>query len=129
MNNGRGREEVNVVAAAVRIAGGPQRVAKLLQISRSQVYRWMNARTMANATYVYVAKLASLSGIQTQFLGGDGLGLAKPEVLKGGNAVTSADEDSGRKQGRDALNLRAGRKPERRNQGAIGSHPRSEEQQ
>jgi hypothetical protein len=72
MSNEQGREEVNVVAAAVRIAGGPKRVAEMLSISRSQVYRWINARTMANATYIYVAKLARLSGIQTQFLGGDG---------------------------------------------------------
>ena len=72
MSNEQGREEVNVVAAAVRIAGGPKRVAEMLSISRSQVYRWINARTMANATYMYVAKLARLSGIQTQFLGGDG---------------------------------------------------------
>jgi len=72
MSNEQGREEVNVVAAAVRIAGGPKRVAEMLSISRSQVYRWINARTMANATYVYVARLARLSGIQTQFLGGDG---------------------------------------------------------
>ena len=72
MTNEHGREEVNVVAAAVRIAGGPKRVAEILSISRSQVYRWINARTMANATYIYVAKLARLSGIQTQFLGGDG---------------------------------------------------------
>jgi hypothetical protein len=72
MSNEQGREEVNVVAAAVRIAGGPKRVAEMLSISRSQVYRWINARTMANATYMYVAKLARLSGIQSQFLGGDG---------------------------------------------------------
>jgi hypothetical protein len=127
MNNGRGRDEVNVVAAAVHIAGGPQRVAKLLQISRSQVYRWMSARTMANATYVNVAKLASLSGIQTQFLGGDGLGLSAPELLMGGSPVTSTDQNSDRKQGRDAIDLRVGRKPERRSESANGSHPRSRE--
>src|SRR5450755_4825248 len=72
MNDG-GWTEANVVAAAVRILGGAQTVADLLGVSRSQVYRWIKARTMAHATYFYVAKLASLSGIDTAFLGGDGL--------------------------------------------------------
>ena len=71
MNDG-GWTEANVVAAAVRILGGAQKVADSLGVSRSQVYRWIKARTMANATYFYVAKLASLSGIDTGFLGGDG---------------------------------------------------------
>ena len=125
MNNGRGRDEVNVVATAVRIAGGPQRVATLLQISRSQVYRWMNARTMANATYVHVARLANLSGIQTQFLGGDGLGFGAPGLHKGGTPI--AEQNSDRKMGRDAMNIRAARKPERRSESANGSHLRSQE--
>jgi len=71
MNDG-GWTEANVVAAAVRILGGAQKVADSLGVSRSQVYRWIKARTMAHATYFYVAKLASLSGIDTGFLGGDG---------------------------------------------------------
>lgn len=71
MNDG-GWTEANVVAAAVRILGGAQKVADSLGVSRSQVYRWIKARTMAHATYFYVAKLASLSGIATAFLGGDG---------------------------------------------------------
>jgi hypothetical protein len=71
MNDG-GWTEANVVAAAVRILGGAQKVADSLGVSRSQVYRWIKARTMAHATYFYVAKLASLSGIETGFLGGDG---------------------------------------------------------
>ena len=71
MNDG-GWTEANVVAAAVRIMGGAQKVAESLGVSRSQVYRWIKARTMARATYFYVAKLASLSGIDTGFLGGDG---------------------------------------------------------
>ncbi len=71
MNDG-GWTEANVVAAAVRILGGAQRVADALGVSRSQVYRWIKARTMAHATYLHVAKLSSLSGIDTGFLGGDG---------------------------------------------------------
>jgi len=71
MNEG-GWTEANVVAAAVRILGGAQKVADSLGVSRSQVYRWIKARSMAHATYIYVAKLASLSGIDTGFLGGDG---------------------------------------------------------
>jgi len=70
MNDG-GWTEANVVAAAVRILGGAQKVADSLGVSRSQVYRWIKARSMARATYIYVAKLASLSGIDTGFLGGD----------------------------------------------------------
>jgi hypothetical protein len=75
MNEG-GWTEANVVAAAVRIMGGAQKVADSLGVSRSQVYRWIKARSMAHATYIYVAKLASLSGIDTGFLGGDGTSLA-----------------------------------------------------
>ena len=79
MNDG-GWTEANVVAAAVRILGGAQKVADSLGVSRSQVYRWIKARTMAHATYFYVAKLASLSGIDTGFLGGDG----SPASVHGG---------------------------------------------
>ena len=71
MNDG-GWTEANVVAAAVRILGGAQKVADSLGVSRSQVYRWIKARTMERATYLHVAKLASLSGIDTGFLGGSG---------------------------------------------------------
>ena len=80
MNEG-GWTEANVVAAAVRILGGAQKVADSLGVSRSQVYRWIKARSMAHATYIYVAKLASLSGIDTGFLGGDGSSLSS-EGLK-----------------------------------------------
>jgi hypothetical protein len=70
MNDG-GWTDANVVAAAVRILGGAQKVANSLGVSRSQVYRWIKARSMARATYMHVAKLASLSGIDTDFLGGE----------------------------------------------------------
>ena len=69
--NARPLRQVNVVATAVRIAGGPQRVARSLSVSRSQVYRWIKAGTMAHAIYIHVAKLANLTGIDAQFLGGN----------------------------------------------------------
>ena len=72
-----GQGAVNIVAAAVRIAGGAARVAETLRVSRSQVYRWINARTMAHATYVHVATLSTLSGIETRFLGGNGLDISQ----------------------------------------------------
>jgi len=86
MNDG-GWTEANVVAAAVRILGGAQKVADALGVSRSQVYRWIKARTMAHATYFYVAKLASLSGIDTGFLGGDG----SPSASFGGKESSSKE--------------------------------------
>jgi hypothetical protein len=81
MNEG-GWTEANVVAAAVRILGGAQNVADSLGVSRSQVYRWIKARSMAHATYIHVAKLASLSGIDTGFLGGDGSPSIRESVQK-----------------------------------------------
>jgi len=65
------RGSANVIAVAVRIAGGPSRVAPLLGVSRSQVHRWIEAGTMARAIYMHVAALAKLSGIKIEFLGGD----------------------------------------------------------
>jgi hypothetical protein len=65
------REGTNIVAAAVHIAGGPQRVAEALGVSRSQIYRWIAAGTMSHAIYIHVSALAKLSGIRTQFLGGE----------------------------------------------------------
>jgi transcriptional regulator with XRE-family HTH domain len=81
MNDG-GWAEANVVAAAVRILGGAQKVADALGVSRSQVYRWIKARSMARATYIHVAKLANLSGIDTGFLGGGAPAISSAPVLK-----------------------------------------------
>lgn len=75
------RTEVNMVAAAVRIAGGALRVAQFLDVSRSQVYRWINARSMARATYVYVAKLSNVSGIDMQLLAGEGSTLSNGAAM------------------------------------------------
>jgi hypothetical protein len=68
--NGK-REGANIVATAVHIAGGPRRVAQALGVSRSQIYRWLAAGTMSHAVYMHVSGLARLSGIRTQFLGGE----------------------------------------------------------
>jgi hypothetical protein len=112
MSNEHGREDVNVVATAVRIAGGPKRVAEILCISRSQVYRWINARTMENATYIYVAKLARLSGIQAQFLGGDGSSIPVENPLfekaRGRETVMNTEFDH-RKSVRRQMKLRSNR--------------------
>jgi hypothetical protein len=63
------RDETNIVAAAVHLAGGPRRVAPALGVSRSQIYRWLAAGTMSRAIYIHVSGLAKLSGIPAQFLG------------------------------------------------------------
>jgi hypothetical protein len=84
------RVGTNVVATAVHIAGGPQRVAQHLGVSRSQIYRWLAAGTMSHAIYVHVSALARLSGIRTQFLGGEVLGeneVADPQYVAGAVAA------------------------------------------
>jgi hypothetical protein len=106
MNDG-GWTEANVVAAAVRIIGGAQKVADALGVSRSQVYRWIKARTMAHATYFYVAKLASLSGIDTCFLGGDGSPSASFGVKE------SAAKDSFRQPNAGSISPVARSRPQR----------------
>jgi hypothetical protein len=79
------RDGTNIVATAVYIAGGPQRVAQALRVSRSQIYRWIAAGTMSHAIYIHVSALAKLSGIGTQFLGG--------EVLSDSDSPDSQDVD------------------------------------
>jgi hypothetical protein len=79
------REGTNIVATAVYIAGGPRRVAQALGVSRSQIYRWLAAGTMSHAIYIHVSALAKLSGIRTQFLGG--------EVLSDSDSPDSQDVD------------------------------------
>jgi hypothetical protein len=67
------RQEANIVAAAVYIAGRPERAAQRLGVSRGQIHRWLAAGTMSHAIYIHVSALARLSGIPTQFLGGEAL--------------------------------------------------------
>jgi hypothetical protein len=94
--NARPLRQVNVVATAVRIAGGPQKVARSLSVSRSQVYRWIKAGTMAHAIYIHVAKLANLTGIDAQFLGGNLPipGFKQPRRLRARHPNPSADLES-----------------------------------
>lgn len=85
MPSNKKREGTNIVATAVYIAGGPRRVAQALGVSRSQIYRWLAAGTMSHAIYIHVSALAKLSGIGTQFLGG--------EVLSDSDSPDSQDVD------------------------------------
>lgn len=94
MSSNNKREGTNIVATAVYIAGGPQRVAQALGVSRSQIYRWIAAGSMSHAIYVHVSALARLSGIRTQFLGGEILGDSdSPNSQDGDASVVSKLND------------------------------------
>src|SRR5208337_2209202 len=49
-----GRRHVNLVEAAVELAGGVTTVARKLGVSRQAVYNWMAAGHMWDVTYRYV---------------------------------------------------------------------------
>ena len=99
------RDGTNIVATAVYIAGGPQRVAQALRVSRSQIYRWIAARTMSHATYIHVSALAKLSGIGTQFLGGEVLSDSdSPDSQNVDGSVVSKRNDRSAKPGRPLVN-------------------------
>ena len=57
------RREVNLVEAAVELAGGVSVVARKLGVSRQTVYNWIAAGQMMDVTYRYVAGLSKLSGV------------------------------------------------------------------
>ena len=63
-----GRRHVNLVEAAVELAGGVTTVARKLGVSRQAVYNWMAAGHMWDVTYRYVAELSKLSGIPIEQL-------------------------------------------------------------
>ena len=65
---GRRRREVNLVEAAVELAGGVSVVARKLGVSRQTVYNWMAAGQMMDVTYRYVAGLSTLSGVPPEQL-------------------------------------------------------------
>jgi len=69
---GRERLNVNLVAAAVKLAGGVTKVAKKLQVSRPTVYKWIAAGTMKEAPHYCVLSLSKLSGVPVEQLGGEG---------------------------------------------------------
>lgn len=62
------RREVNLVEAAVEVAGGVSAVARSLGVTRQTVYNWIAAGTMFDVTYRYVAGLSKLSGIPVEQL-------------------------------------------------------------
>ncbi|MGO9058199.1 MAG: YdaS family helix-turn-helix protein [Candidatus Binataceae bacterium] len=67
MRGGR-RQQVNLVEAAVEVAGGVTAVARKLGVSRQAVYNWIAAGHMMDVTYRYVAGLSKLSGIPIEQL-------------------------------------------------------------
>jgi DNA-binding transcriptional regulator YdaS (Cro superfamily) len=67
----RQRQNVNLVAAAIKIAGGVSKVAKELGVSRPTVYKWIAAGTMSEAPHHCVMALSKLSGIPPEQLGGE----------------------------------------------------------
>jgi hypothetical protein len=65
---GRRRRDVNLVEAAVELAGGVSAVARKLGVTRQTVYNWMAAGHMLDATYRYVVGLSKLSGVPLEHL-------------------------------------------------------------
>jgi hypothetical protein len=65
---GRRRREVNLVEAAVELAGGVSAVSRELGVTRQTVYNWMAAGHMLDVTFRYVAGLSKLSGVPLEQL-------------------------------------------------------------
>ncbi len=63
------RREVNLVDAAVELAGGATTVARKLGVTRQTVYNWIAAGHMLDATHRYVVGLSRLSGVPMEQLG------------------------------------------------------------
>jgi transposase-like protein len=62
------RREVNLVSAAVELAGGVSTVARKLGVTRQTVYNWIAAGHMLDVTHRYVAGLSRLSGVPVEQL-------------------------------------------------------------
>jgi len=67
MKGGR-RRKVNLVEAAVQMAGGVTVVARQLGVSRQAIYDWIAAGHMMNAIHRHVAGLSKLSGVPIEQL-------------------------------------------------------------
>jgi len=67
MRGGR-RQQINLVEAAVEIAGGVTAVSRKLGVSRSAVYNWIAAGHMLDVTFRYVLGLSKLSGVPIEQL-------------------------------------------------------------
>jgi hypothetical protein len=65
---GRRRREVNLVQAAVELAGGVSVVSRKLGVTRQTVYNWMAPGHMLDVTFRYVAGLSKLSGVPLEQL-------------------------------------------------------------
>ena len=59
---------MNMVEAAVELAGGVSKVAKELQVSRQTVYNWISTANMKTVRHKYVVALSKLSGIPAEQL-------------------------------------------------------------
>jgi DNA-binding phage protein len=64
------RRAVNMVEAAVDLAGGVTVVAKELGVSRQAVYKWIAAGDMTKARFKHTAELSRLSKVPIQRLMG-----------------------------------------------------------
>jgi hypothetical protein len=76
-------------------------VSLSLSVSRSQIYRWIKAGSIAHAIYIHVAKLANLTGIDAQFLGGNVsiADLKQARKLRARQANSDGDSGSGNDRG------------------------------
>jgi len=66
---GRRPRDVNLVEAAVEVAGGITAVSRKIGVSRQTVYNWIAAGHMLDATFRYAMALSKLSGIPVEQLG------------------------------------------------------------
>ncbi len=66
---GRRPRDVNLVEAAVEVAGGVTAVSRKLGVTRQTVYNWMAAGHMLDVNFRQVIALSKLSGIPVEQLG------------------------------------------------------------
>src|SRR5215467_8418903 len=66
---GRRRREVNLVEAAVELAGGVTAVSRKLGVTRQTVYNWIAAGHMLDVNFRQVIALSKLSGVPVEQLG------------------------------------------------------------
>ncbi len=65
------RRRVNLVEAAVELAGGVTVVSRQLGVSRQAVYDWIAAGHLMNARLRHVVGLSKLSGVPLERLAGE----------------------------------------------------------
>ena len=64
-----GVSKPNLVAAAVRLAGGPGAAATICGVSRQTIYDWINERRVERL--IYALRLSRASGVAIENLAGD----------------------------------------------------------